>query len=386
MIGRRRTPRHLRAAAFALALSGLAASAFVSCSSDAPTPLGSQDDLLGSRPGTVYQDTIGVYADSVYAFNSLIAADSVLQLGRADGYTRTIILQPGFANSGLDINRVVSTAVLRLVASDAPATYPVRFYRLRRSYAEGDSVGSLDTLAAVADPTNGSPNRTLQAFPETYPLPPALVQGWIRNDTTRTALAIMYTDDLNDRVAAFQSHNSAANRPSLQVTFTDNSQRSYPISADANFIRPAAPLADRGIRDGYLRRLYFRVHLDDLAPDAAIHTAKVHFHIVPGSVIGSNLTAVVYVPKSTNRANADFLTGQLVTEPSFLDTDSTLVFPITNALFLTLQGNLDDNGFIIRFKNENSEFRQLQLYGSNAAPALRPQVYVTSSTPAVFKP
>jgi len=75
-----------------------------------------------------------------------------------------------------------------------------------------------------------------------------------------------------------------------------------------------------------------------------------------------------------------------VTEKTFAEDDETVEFVLTNAVFLTLQGQLKDNGFVIRFKDENTELRQVEFYTSDVAdPALRPRVFITSSTPAVFR-
>jgi hypothetical protein len=370
-------------AVFALA----ALLALATCSSEPPSPVGSTSDLIGSEPGTVYQDTISVFADTVYAFDTPIASDTELEFGRSNGYTRTIVLQPGFSGvtSG-EKTLVVASAFLRLQPASVTGSFPARFYRLRDRYAEGDSIGSLDTLSAILDPTTGSPTRALQTFPETYPLPPALVQGWIREDTVRTAIAVVYTDDVNDRLATFSSQNAAVDRPVLTVNYVGGTQKSYAISGDATFIRPTGTASDLIVADGYVRRVYFRAHLDELAADAAVHTARVRFHIVPGSALGDNTTVVVYVPDSTDPASKAFLTGQAVTEETFALTDETLEFPVTNAIFLTLQGTLKDNGFVVRFKFENTELRQLELNGSAAVDSLQPRVYITSSTPAEFDP
>ena len=377
-----------RAVACRAVLALAASLALVTCSSDPPSPVGSESDLIGSEPGTVYQDTISGFADTVYAYDTPIASDTDLEIGRSDGYTRTIILQPGF--SGVTSGEkalTVESAFLRLQPVSVTGSFPARFYRLSDKYAEGDSIGSLDTLAVIVDPTTGSPTRALQTFPETYPLPPALVQGWIREDTVRTAIAVVYTDDVNDRLATFSSQNAATDRPVLTITYVGGTQKTYAISGDATFIRPTGTTSNLIVADGYVRRVYFRVHLDELASDAAVHTARVRFHIVPGTALGdNNTTVVVYVPDSTDPASSSFLSGQPVTEKTFDLTDETLEFPVTNAIFLMLQKTLKDNGFVVRFKFENTELRQLELYGSAAADSLRPRVFITSSTPAEFDP
>ncbi|HEX5132761.1 MAG TPA: hypothetical protein VFX92_09770 [Candidatus Krumholzibacteria bacterium] len=386
------TPRQRRArvrAALVAPLVTLAIALALSCSSDPETPLGSDSDILGSTPGDVFQDTIAVYGDTVFAYNSLIAADSSLGFGRALGYERAMIINFSFSGAALDVNKVVDHAELRLVARDINGSFPARIYRLRDTYAEAtDSVPSLDTLSVVVDPTTGSAERALQLFPATYPVPADLVQGWVRGDTTRTAIAIVYTDPVNDRLASFKSRESAKDRPQLQVFYTDNTRRTFNANSDGTFIRPTSPPSGNlVVADGYVRRTYFRVRLDELALESAVHTARVRLHIVPGSVNVSSLTAVVYVPASSNPASKDFLSGQLVTNALIVNDDATVDFKLTNSIFLTLRGLLDDNGFVIRMDEENTELRQIEFYGTSAAiDSLRPRVFITSSTPADFNP
>jgi len=79
-------------------------------------------------------------------------------------------------------------------------------------------------------------------------------------------------------------------------------QRTYAMSADAVFIRPTtAPTGNLIMSDGYARRIYLRASFDELADDAAVHTARLRLHLVPGSVLGEATTAVVYIPESTDR-------------------------------------------------------------------------------------
>jgi hypothetical protein len=132
--------------------------------------------------------------------------------------------------------------------------------------------------------------------------------------------------------------------------------------------------------------VYFRVSLDEIPEGAAVHTARVRFHLVPGTVLGTATTLVVYIPNSADPTSADFESGQLVTEKVVAEGDETVEFTLTNAVFLTLQGTLPDNGFVIRFNGENTELRQVELYGTAAADTLRPRVFITSSTPAEFDP
>ena len=365
------------AAALAVALS---------CSSDPDGPVGSDLDLLGSEPGDVFQDTIAVHADTVFQYNTMIATDSALEFGRSDGYTRAIIINISFTGAALDAGRVVESANLRLVGRELTGVFPARFYRLQQPYKQDSTMSSLDTLAVIPDPASGSVERSLQTFPPTYPLPPDLVQGWVRNDTMRTAIAILYTDDVNDRIATFKSLESARDKPQIQVNYVGGFSRVFYADSDGIFVRPIATTSNLIIADGYVRRTYFRVRLDELADQSAVHTARVRFHLVPGSLLGSNTTAVVYIPDSSDPTSGDFRSGQLVTNVDIFDGDTTVDFRLTNSIFLTLQGTLQDNGFVIRLDGENSAIRQVEFYGSSAPDTLRPRVFITSSTPATFDP
>lgn len=383
-------PRHLRrffgaswsrAAVFAFVL---AAFAIAACSSDPPSPLG--DDLVASVPGVIFEDTLEIFADTTFAYATTLASDSVLEFGRVSGYQRSMIIQISFAGASSYVTSTVQSAVLRLTADDVDAPIPARFYRMSDAYAEGDSVPSLDTLAVVVDPDTGSPNRTLQTVPREYPIPPSLVQGWIRDEIERTALAIVYTDDTIDRIATFKALQAARDRPQLVVTFVGGATAIFRANGDATFVRPTTTTSNLVVSDGFVRRTYFRIPFDQLEDDAAIHNARVRIHIVPGSAMGGDPNLIVFVPESDNPDSEDFLAGQLVTAISFLPSGDFVEFGITNAVALTLQGTLEGNGVVIRFDAENSALRQVQLYGSDAPDSLRPRLYITSSTPADFDP
>ena len=107
---------------------------------------------------------------------------------------------------------------------------------------------------------------------------------------------------------------------------------------------------------------------------AGIHLSSLGSNRIAGNVLG------------TDPSSSDFGEGQAITERDIVSGDPYLEFPITNALNLTLQGDLADNGFVMRFKFPNTELRQIELYGSSAADSLKPRVIVTTSTPADFDP
>jgi hypothetical protein len=370
----------------------------LSCSSDPPTTLGSDSDVLGSEPGTVFQDTIGVIDDTTYAFNTPIAGLTFVETGIDPYYEHIMVMQPGFADltdHPGDTLRTVQTVSLHLGTGALKESFPVRFYKLGRKYTEGDtiSIGNLPLADAIIDPVAGTIERSLELFPPSYPLPPALVQEWIRDADAREAIAIVYTDTANRRIASIASQNNPKDKPYLDVQFTDGVTRSYEIRDDATVCRPLTTTSNLIVSDGFPRRIFFRAELDSLEDDAAVHSAKLRMHMVPGTLfrsldsdsVISTVTLLLYIPDSTDPAKPEFKTGQRITEQP-ADEDAEFVdFPLTNALFLVLQGTLKDNGFAIRCKDENSDVRQAEFYGNDAVvDSLRPRIYVTTSTPAVF--
>jgi hypothetical protein len=378
---RRWATRVGRVAAFVLVL---AACAIAACSSDPLSELGSDNDLISSSPGVIVQDTLELFADTVLTYYTALAADTVLEFGRVSGYQRSMVIQNPFAESEEHSAKVVAEAFLRLTASEVEGTFPARFYRLSDTYVEGDSLPSLDTLAVIVDTDTGSPNRTLQAIPRDYPLPADLVQGWIRDEIERTSLAVIYTDDINDK--ARQNADSQKYRPQIFVNFVGGTSATFRCSADATFVRPTTTTSNLVVSDGFVRRIHLRIPFDQLPERSAVHNARVRLYLVPGSTLGGNPNLVVFIPTSDDPTSTEFLSGQLVTATSFQASADYLEFAMTNAIALTLQGTLEDNGIVVRFDAENSELRQVQFYGSNAPDSLRPRIFITSSTPADFDP
>ena len=383
-------PLHIRLGARAGRVAGfvvaLAVVGIASCSSDPPSPLGSEDDLIGSTPGVIFGDTLEAYPDTVLQYYTCIAQDTELELGRESGYARAMVIQVSFGGAGADAGKVVDEAFLRITPSNLSGTIPARFYSLREPYAEGDSLPTLDTLSVLVDPDTGSPNRTMQTLPRDYPLDPALVQEWIRVDSLRTAIAIVYNDDVTDRTATFHSSEAPADGPTLQINFVGGTFSSYRVNADCTFMRATETTSNLVVSDGDVRRTYFRLPLDSLQAQSAIHNARVRLHLVPGSVLGDNSNLIVFIPTTDDVTSTGFLSGQLVTATSFTPLDDYIEFGMTNAINLMLQGTLVNNGVVVRFDAENSQLRQVQFYGSNAADSLRPRIFVTSSTPADFHP
>jgi hypothetical protein len=135
--------------------------------------------------------------------------------------------------------------------------------------------------------------------------------------------------------------------------------------------------------------VYLRAPLDSLAKDSAVHTAHILFHVVPNSFYGTQADTtsfgmIFYIPDSTNPTAAAFKTGQRITDQTVRRDQTTVDFPMTNAIFLVLEGKLKNNGFAIRCADENTVARKIEFYGSEAPDSLKPRLFITASSPAVF--
>jgi hypothetical protein len=281
---------------------------------------------------------------------------------------------------------------MHLSTGSLKQSFPVRFYGLNRRYAEGDTLSDLSFLTdadAIVDTLAGTIERNLEASTQVYPIPASVAQRWIRYPKSREAMAIVYTDVANQRVAAIPSSEDAEAHPYLLVNFTDGRSRSFLVANDATLFRPRSTTSNLVVSDGYARRAYLRAPLDSLKKDSAVHTAHILFHLVPNSFYGtkadtSEFNLVLYIPDNTDPTNAAFKTGQRIMEQFVTRDQKTIDFPMTNAIFLILQGTLKNNGFALRCADENTIARQIELYGADAADSLKPRIFITSSTPAVF--
>lgn len=379
--------RHLRALAAPAAVA--AALALASCSSDSDTPVGSEfvGGVLGSQPGEVFQDTIAVIGDTVLTYFPVLASTRNLEVGLSEGYVRVALLRPDFSDTDGDENRTVTSAALRMRLQDLSTgeDIVVRFYTLGSPYSEGDSVETLDTLDVITDPETGSAERVIDFVDALQPLPPELVQGWIRGDSANNGIAVVY-QGTSDRLATFDSSERPASTddpPVLQVEFSDQTSSAYDVTDDATFVRPTSTTPHLIISDGYVRRVYFRLDLDELNDSSAVHRARIRFNFIPGTIAGIN-QAELYIPDSDDVGLPAFRTGRLVTNAIFGEESEQIEFVITNTLLGVISGDLKDTGFVMRFVDENTGVRFAEFYGSSAPDTLAPTVILTSSTPAEF--
>ncbi len=371
------------------AVSGLAlvlAVTALACSTDRDSPLGSEltDDILGTRPGTVFSDSLPVLDDTTFTYHSLINTE-VLEIGRQDGFRRTVLVHPDLGPAAADTLRVVTDAKLRLVYVDQTNTVQlaIRLYELGTPFTEADSVAVLDTTQVILDPTTGLADRVLENTQTTYALPPALVQSWIRGEKPNNGIAIVYVGGV-DRVTQLNARSATSGRPLLDVTYQSGSPRTLTMADDATFVESIGPQPQLVIGDGVVRRVHFRFDTGAFPDSAAVHSARVRFYYQPGTGYGTDFNTLVFVPDATDPAAGAFLSGIQVTA-ALLDTSETFVeLPVTLTLLGVLSGAVKDNGFTLRFVDENVEIRQIGFYGSSAPDSLRPRLFFTASTPGTF--
>ena len=376
-------------AALVILIAGL------SCGDSDDTPLGSEfiDDLLGSKPGEVFEDTIAMAGgDTSYAFFTTIGHTDYMEVGLDLQYQRTAMLRGDFSSANNTLP--VLQADLRLHAIPDSAAIPdyldnidAVFYNLATPYYEDNTRVTLDTTWAIPDPDNsGAIDRVIALGFIPYALPPELVQGWIQGDSVNNGMAILYSKGLDELLGIYTREASSTRRPSIQVFFEGQAQASnFPIVADGTFVRPTATTNNLVISDGFVRRIHLPVDLSAIDDSAAVHDARLVLTFVPGSVFGINQQVLLYAPKSADPSTKEFSEpARVIGEEELDEKKGTLEFQITNVLLLFLSGVPENNGFVLRFINEDTEVRQAEFYASSN-DTLGPKIRITYSTPADFK-
>ncbi len=372
--------------ALLVALAGL-----LSCGDSDDTPLGSEfiGDLLGSVPGVVFQDSISIDSgDTVYTYYRPIDKQIWFEVGVQKDYERIPIVKADFPGAGADTLKTVSSATLRLTGfegADFVSEIDVLFYQIGTEYTEGDSIVVVDTTTVIPDPTNNDALvRKLSVGVLAYNLPPDLVQSWVRGDSVHNGIAIVYADNSSNELYQIWSRQASGNNPSILVNFSDGSSTNYEVTDDCFVSRPLSATNNLVISDGFVRRIYFPIDLEQINDSAAVHEARVVFNFVPGTTFGARQDVLLYLPNSSDPSDPGFLTGQGIISVTLDSETGVLEMPMTNVLLLVLSGEVEDNGYVLRFDPENDTVQQAEFYpGSD--PTLLPKLYITYSTPAEFR-
>jgi hypothetical protein len=286
--------------------------------------------------------------------------------------------------SSADASQEVEQANLRLrmIENDEYVDITARFYELGTEYGEDSTIANLDTTFVIPD-TLGDLDRRLQLFPPTYSLPTDLVQSWITGGTPANGIAVIYQNTADELFGCWSR--TGDEPPTLDVSFTDGTDASFPIAADGIYTRPTTTTDNLIISDGYVRRIYVPVDVSAIEDSSAVHEARLVLTYVPGSVFGSLQNVLLYLPVSSDPDSSGFSEERrLITQATLDESAGTLELKITNVLLTVLSGGLQNNGFVLRFTSENTEVRQAEFYTS--ADAERgPRIYITYSTPAEFE-
>jgi hypothetical protein len=364
----------------------------VSCGDSDDTPLGSEfiDDLLGSRPGEVLQDSIPVSgSDTVFTYYTTINKQLWLEVGSKRNYERIILLKADFSGADADAQKTVTSADLILTATAGDNDQiDVFFYELGTEYGEDSLIVTVDTTDVIPDPDTGERVRTLQKG-NTYALPPELVQGWI-NDRAHNGIALVYAEALTDTMGFLSReggdpNSDLAKPPAIRVRFDGGATTTtYAVSDDCVVVRPLEPTDNLVISDGFVRRVFFEIDLSQVNDSAAVHEARVVFKFVPETVFGASQSVELYIPESPDPDSEDFLSGTNVVSEIMDANTGELVLTVTNSILGILAGELENNGFVLKFVSENTDIRQAEFFTSGD-PFLGPKLYITYSTPAQFE-
>jgi hypothetical protein len=365
----------------------------VGCSSDPDSPIGNEfvkDGIIGSRPGDVVLDTLELGpGDQSFFIGSRLDANTTLSIGNENGYQSSILLKFNFNSAGLDTNRTVELARLRLRSADDSQTdsMTVHFFELLTAYDEGDTLKSLD-LAPSAIPDSGliEIDRQLPSALGLYTLPRQLVQEWIRGLKTHNGLAVVIAPGTTDEQLLLGAHENvtADRRPILEVNFTDGNQTFYKVSDDGTFVESVESTSNLVLSDAYIRRIYLPLDLTRLNRSLLINDATLILHVVPGTDLGSDFSVFLYSPNDDDPSSSAIRTGLGITTGLVDITTGRVRLTVRNILLLMLGGKEDNHGFALRFMGEGSGLRQVQFFTS-ASDSLGPRIELIASQPPEFR-
>ncbi len=363
------------------------------CSSDPDSPIGAEfieDEIFGSRPGDVFQDTLSIASgDTSYSVTSILDGNEKLYLGRRSGYEFAMVVKIDFSDAGSDTARLVQEAFLRLRVTDDSQVdvLNARFFELLSPYSEGDTLLSLDlSPSPIPDSSLTKVDREMRYAVSLYTLPPDLVQGWIRGQAPHNGVAVVLEDTSSGRWLVYGSRENGDSglHPFLRVNFTDGTVRNYPASDDGTFIQPITTTTNLSVSDGFVSRIFIPLDLSQIPTDISIHGARLIIRVVPASEIGSDFGFLLYAPDSDDIDSQGIRTGQGVSTAYADFVTGELVFPVRNILQLFLSGERENNGFSLRFLGEGTDFRHLEFYPSSSG-SLGPCVQITASDVPEFR-
>lgn len=356
------------------------------CSSDENSPLGTEfviDSLILSGPGEVFIDFLFIGGDdTTFVTNSHIPDLTILSQGRDPFFESSMIVRVDFTPQGIDPQKTVNRAELRLVMSSPVAdTIRVIFFDMTRPYVEGDTMTVL-SLGAVIPDDGGVTDRVLALATTRYELPDQLVQDWIRGDQTHNGIAVVMNQS-GSKTVLFGAR-EGADAPNLLVVFTNGDQTTYPVSDDGTFVAALNPPSDLGIGDGRIRRVLLPFNIGGVDSTILIHNALLEIHTVPSSSSGGDVTATLYAPESLDISDPGIVQGALISTQTIDLDDNRLRFPVSNILADFIASGQDKQGFVLQYALEKTSNRQIEFYGSSAADSLKPVIILTISNAPTF--
>jgi len=359
------------------------------CSSDPPSPLGSEfidNGLIHPDSIEVVQDTVLIAGDTTFVVSDFLFNSNSLELGRRDSIEAWPVLRIDFSNPGADTLRTVRSASLFLTYVGVNASVGARFVNLAAPLAESDTLVSISLGDPIPDSTLIDFDRTMQPFPRSYTLPPALVQAWIRGEQAHNGIAVVLEDPIDTAFVSLGSSENAdpGSQPFLRVTFTAGEDSRYTVSDDGTFVQDLFPALGLLLADGGARRVYLPIDVGVFDPNTLIHDAKLILHVVPGSFIGQDFVLSVYSPSTDDIEDPRIRSGTVVNTLTLQPDSTRLVVSVKNILSNLIAGELEKPPLIIRYTAEGTAIRRVAFFSSSAPNGLKPELAFTYSTAPRF--
>ncbi|MEE9270427.1 MAG: hypothetical protein V3V49_09210 [Candidatus Krumholzibacteria bacterium] len=372
----------------------LATLAVTGCSSDPDSPLGTDfadGGLIGSDPGTVFQDTVTItFGDSNFVTSAVLSAANKITVGRLGDTETAMLLRFNFSNATAeDKAKQVTDAFLSLSPDDMSDndSFNVQFISMLDSLSNtlSDTLTSLNLAAtAIPDPGNsGAVDRTMSVGSTFYRLEPDSVETWIFNEG-HNGIAIVLMDATTAKELSWKSKEQGAGKPFLRVVFNDATETRYQIGNDGTFVTLLNPSSNLRISDGVRGRFFLPIDLSGFDTRSIVHDAILTLSVLPGSFTVGDQSVLIYAPTETSLAASRRLAGagSVVTIDG---TPKTVVrFRVREVIEEFIASPSTNHGLVVRFTLENSQIRQAEFFNSTAAPGLKPFLSLTLSDAPTF--
>jgi hypothetical protein len=330
---------------------------------------------------------------------------SLLKFGRNRNLEfNRILLDFNFDSLSIHYGKTVERVELDLSLVSSPdAELRFGIYPLTGSFTEDDSLFGDSSVGIEADPvpdeTGSTAPRVLAAGSIEFGIDPAVVQGWLDQESDPwaegVALVIEEEPDSNG-FFEFYSINYGQDPIVMRVYFAAAGGDTFAVESDYS-VPEYLPEGELAVIGGAATRLHFTFDLETLSDSAMVHYSALVLQVLGSEGFGitageqqllgldAKFFSYLYAPDSDDPADDAFWEGTGVDRQEFFATSSRKIeFPLRGYTNDVLYGSRENNGLVLQSDLENIRFQKVSFY-SGEADSLNPYIKVIYSLPAEFK-